>query len=66
MQEALEKWSVDLLGNLLPRHLELAYLVNFFFLEKISKKYNGDGGKLSSMSIIEEGIPKKIRMANLV
>ena len=33
LPEALEKWSVDLLGKLLPRHLELIYLVNFFFIE---------------------------------
>jgi len=66
MQEALEKWSVELLGNLLPRHLELAYLINYHFLERVSKKYAGDDRKLSSMSIIEEGMPKKIRMANLV
>lgn len=65
MQEALEKWSVDLLGTLLPRHLELAYLINFFFLERIKKKYSPDDCKISTLSIIEEGTPKKIRMANL-
>ena len=32
LPEALEKWSVSLIGKLLPRHLELIYLVNFFFL----------------------------------
>lgn len=42
------------MGNLLPRHLELIYLVNFIFLEKVAKKYPGDMGKLSRMSIIEE------------
>lgn len=65
MQEALEKWSVELLGNLLPRHLEIAYLVNHLFMERVSAKYPNDVHKLSSMSIIEEGAPKKIRMANL-
>ena len=28
LPEALEKWGVDLLGNLLPRHLELIYYVS--------------------------------------
>jgi len=65
MQEALEKWSVELIGNLLPRHLELAYMINHFFLERISKKYVGDDRRLASMSIVEEGMPKKIKMANL-
>jgi starch phosphorylase len=36
------------------------------FLEKVAAKYPGDYDKLSSMSIIEEGPVKKIRMANLV
>jgi len=30
LPEALETWSVDLLGSLLPRHLELIYLVIIF------------------------------------
>jgi glycogen phosphorylase len=32
LPEALEKWSIALIGKLLPRHLELIYLVNFYFL----------------------------------
>lgn len=41
LPEALEKWSVDLIGHLLPRHLELIYLVNFYFLERIKKDFPG-------------------------
>jgi starch phosphorylase len=62
---SLEKWSVDLVGNLLPRHMEIIYLINHYFLERVSRKYPGDNRLLSSLSIIEEGTPKKIRMANL-
>lgn len=65
LPEALEKWSVKLIGNLLPRHLDLIYLINFFFLEKVKKQYPGDGERLSRMSIIEEGDDKKVRMAFL-
>jgi starch phosphorylase len=39
LPEALEKWGVDLLGNLLPRHLELIYIINHLFLENISKRF---------------------------
>lgn len=66
MPEALEKWPVDLLEVLLPRHLELIYLINFYFINKIKDKFAGDGAKLSRLSLVEESTPKKIRMANLV
>ena len=47
----------------LPRHMELIYLVNHFFLEELKKKFPNDGDKLSRMSLIEEGGEKKVRMA---
>lgn len=39
LPEALEKWSVDLIGNLLPRHLELIYLINHNFIQLLKSKY---------------------------
>lgn len=53
------------MGNLLPRHLDLIYLINFFFLEKVKKRFPNDDARLSRMSIVEEGNEKKIRMAFL-
>lgn len=55
LPEALEKWGVDLMRNLLPRHLELIYVINHLFLENISKRFPSDELKLARMSIIEEG-----------
>jgi len=65
MSEALEKWTVDLLGRVLPRHLEIIYEINRRFLEAVAQCYPGDINRLRNMSIIEEGPPKKIRMAHL-
>jgi glycogen phosphorylase len=65
LSEALERWPVDLLGWLLPRHLEIIYEINARFLREVEKRYPGDGGKMARMSIIEEGEPKKIRMGHL-
>ena len=65
LPEALEKWGVDIFERLLPRHLEIIYLINYFFMEDIKKKVGNDGEKMGRLSIIEESWPKKIRMANL-
>ena len=66
MPEALEKWPIELLETLLPRHLELIYVINFYFIKKVEDKFPNDAAKLSRISLIEEGAMKKIRMANLV
>ena len=65
LPEALEKWSVDLIGKLLPRHLELIYLINHLYIMRLKKQYPGDDKKIERMSLIEEGYPKKVRMAFL-
>ena len=65
LPEALEKWGADIFQKILPRHLELIFLVNFMFLEEIKAKFPLNNEKLSIFSIIEESNPKQIRMANL-
>ncbi|CAK7915389.1 glycogen phosphorylase [[Candida] anglica] len=65
MAEALEKWPVDLVGRLLPRHLEIIYDINFFFLKNVEQRFPGDHGLLGRVSIIEESTPKQVRMAFL-
>ncbi|WP_239121538.1 MULTISPECIES: glycogen/starch/alpha-glucan phosphorylase [Spirulina sp. CCY15215] len=65
LPEALETWSVDLFGRLLPRHLEIIYEINRRFLDRVRIKYPGDNGKLERLSLIDEGGEKSVRMANL-
>jgi starch phosphorylase len=65
MPEALETWPVRLLGQLLPRHLEIIYKINHFFLEEVAARYPGDDHKLRDMSIIGEEPVKTVRMAHL-
>ncbi|MFA6002648.1 MAG: glycogen/starch/alpha-glucan phosphorylase [Elusimicrobiota bacterium] len=65
MPEALETWTVSLLGNLLPRHLEIIYEINARFLREVASRWLGDTDRQRRMSIIDEGNPKKIRMAYL-
>ncbi|GMI91562.1 alpha-glucan phosphorylase 2, Arabidopsis thaliana alpha-glucan phosphorylase 2 [Hibiscus trionum] len=63
--EAPVKIPVDLLGSLLPRHLQIIYDINFHFVEKLKKMIGLDYDRLTRMSIVEEGAVKNIRMANL-
>ena len=65
MPEALETWPVHLMGRMLPRHLEIIYEINAKFLAEVAKRFPGDNGLLSRMSIIQEGGEKRVRMANL-
>ncbi|MGB5972268.1 MAG: glycogen/starch/alpha-glucan phosphorylase [Nodosilinea sp.] len=65
MPEALERWSVDLFGQLLPRHLELIYEINQRFLDQVKLRYPKDPERLERLSLIEEGSERRVRMANL-
>ena len=65
LPEALEKWSVPLLQNLLPRHLQIIYDVNLGFLHMVERKFPKDRDMLSRVSIVEESSPKMVRMAFL-
>ncbi len=65
LPEALEKWSLGLFSYLIPRVLEIIYEINHRLLEEVRKKFPGDDGKLSRMSIIDESGGKYVRMANL-
>jgi starch phosphorylase len=65
MLEALEKWPVDVLGKLLPRHLEIIYDINFYFLKEVEHKFPDDRDLLRRVSVIEEDSIKSVRMAYL-
>jgi starch phosphorylase len=65
MPEALEKWPVSLMRNLLPRHLQIIYEINRRFLQKIQADVGDDRGKISRLSIIGEGEDPVVHMASL-
>jgi starch phosphorylase len=65
LPEALEKWPVNLLGHVLPRHLEIVYEINRRFLDQVQQRFPGDDGRMARMSIIEEEPFRQVRMANL-
>ncbi len=65
LPEALEQWPVEMLERLLPRHLEIIYRINQRFLGGVERDHPGDLDRLRRASLVEEGLPKRIRMAHL-
>jgi starch phosphorylase len=45
--------------------LEIIFLINYVWLQAVGKKFPGNNDKLTNLSLIEESIPKKVRMASL-
>jgi starch phosphorylase len=65
LPEALEQWQLDVFGKILPRHLQIVYEINAFFLDEVRIRFMGDEARLGRMSLINEEGPRYVRMAHL-
>jgi starch phosphorylase len=65
LPEALEKWPVNWFEVLLPRHLEIIFEINRRLLDVVRARFPGDDASVVNTSLIEEGLYRKVRMANL-
>jgi starch phosphorylase len=65
LPEALETWPVALVERLLPRHLEIIYLINRDFLAALARRRPGDLDAQRRLSIITEDGERRVRMAHL-
>src|SRR5712691_4086181 len=65
LPEALEKWPVEWFERLIPRHLEIIFEINRRLLDDVRTRFPGDEGRIARVSLIEEGLHKHVRMANL-
>jgi starch phosphorylase len=65
LPEALETWSIELFGSLLPRHLEVVLEINRRLLDRVRDTYPGDADRVRRMSLIDEHGSRYVRMANL-
>ncbi|HAK4068547.1 TPA: glycogen phosphorylase [Salmonella enterica] len=63
MSEALETWPVDMLGKILPRHLQIIFEINDYFLKTLQEQYPNDTSLLGRASIIDESNGRRVRMA---
>jgi len=65
LPEALESWPTSLMNRLLPRHLQIIYLINWFHLRELSERGIADRALIASVSLIEEAEDKRVRMGHL-
>ncbi|SHO59863.1 glycogen phosphorylase [Pseudoxanthobacter soli DSM 19599] len=64
LPEALESWPIPLMERLLPRHVQIIYLINALHLDA-ARRVNPDGSFLSSVSVIDEQAGRRVRMGHL-
>jgi glycogen/starch/alpha-glucan phosphorylases len=65
LPEALERWPVRMMKELLPRLLDIIYEINARFLAEVALRWPGDTQRQQRMSLIEEGGEPHVRMAYL-
>ncbi|CNE25106.1 glycogen phosphorylase [Yersinia nurmii] len=63
MAEALETWPIDMIGKILPRHLQIIFDINDHFLKQVQEAFPDDNELPSRVSIIDEGHGRRVRMA---
>lgn len=65
MPEALETWPVEMMAKLLPRHLEIIFEINHWFMGQVRAKFGDDPALQRRMSIVDEDHGRRIRMGTL-
>lgn len=65
MHEALETWPVEMLGRVLPRHLQIIFEINTYFLSQLAQKHGHDVALMRRTSLIDESGERRVRMAYL-
>ena len=65
LPEALERWSVNLMERMLPRHMQIIYVINARLLGQVKNQFPNDDALLSAVSLIDEHGGRHVRMGNL-
>ena len=65
LPEALETWPVPLMERVLPRHMQIIYLINAAHLDSARRRGFVEASLLASISLIDEYAGRRVRMGNL-
>jgi starch phosphorylase len=65
LPEALESWPVHLFERVLPRHMQIVYLINAKLIEKAKTQGQTAADFISSISLIDEHAGRRVRMGQL-
>ncbi len=65
MHEALETWPLEMLGRVLPRHLQIIFEINSHFLSGLTATQGHDVDLMRRVSLIDETGERRVRMAYL-
>ncbi|WP_338665832.1 glycogen/starch/alpha-glucan phosphorylase [Pararoseomonas sp. SCSIO 73927] len=64
LPEALETWAVPMMERVLPRHMQIIYLINARHLDR-ARNGGADDALLSAVSLIDEQHGRRVRMGHL-
>ncbi len=65
LPEALESWPVTLFERILPRHLQIIYLINARHLEAAARTHALDCDAIAAISLIDEREGRHVKMGHL-
>ena len=65
LPEALETWPVGLMERLLPRHMQIIYLINAMHLDSVRAAHPDDEALLGRVSLVDEAGGRRVRMGTL-
>ncbi|HKO01231.1 MAG TPA: glycogen/starch/alpha-glucan phosphorylase [Thermoanaerobaculia bacterium] len=65
LPEALERWPVEMLERMLPRHLQIIQEINRRVAAEVERRFPGEVAMMHRVSLFEEGERRQVRMANL-